>query len=44
MKKVTFAIFLALFALLTVVGIRELQFSEAESNGSIICISCIGVG
>ena len=44
MKKAAFAIFLALFVLFTVFGLRALQFDETQSNGAIICMSCIGVG
>ena len=44
MKKVAFTIFLALFVLFTVFGLRALQFDETQSNGAIICMSCIGVG
>lgn len=43
-RKVTFAVLLVLFVLFTVFGLREFQFDETQSNGAIICISCIGVG
>jgi hypothetical protein len=43
-KKVAFTILLALFALSTVLGLRSFQFEETQSNGAIICMSCIGVG
>jgi hypothetical protein len=43
-KKAAFAIFLTLFVLFTVFGLRALQFDETQSNGAIICMSCIGVG
>jgi len=43
-KKVAFALCLALFVLFTVFGLRGLQFEETMSNGIMICISCIGVG
>lgn len=44
MKKMAFMVLLALFVLFTVLGLRELQFDETQSNGAIICMSCIGVG
>ena len=44
MKKAAFTLLLAVFVLFTVFGLRALQFDETQSNGAIICISCIGVG
>lgn len=44
MRKLVFTALLVVFVAAIVYGVRDYQFIETMINGTMICLSCIGVG